>query len=306
MLPGLDNYSCMFYICSMSGVHIIWFRRDLRVHDHAALKAVRLASERDGGRVLALYIAGSEDAAFPHLDAALRDLDHALAQRDTALHFRTGDAIECLSEIHAAHRILSLHSHDTLADDDLDRQVEAWSLRAGVPFRIHAQFGSDRHADWAAFMSAPRHEAPSALEGIDVGLGHKPYLTAAPDAEAEGGRKAAIQLLRRALGQVSDLEKIGTSEAMSGDDVFKTLEPHLHLGVLSVREVWQAAISAQQQFVKVGHDIRAARVARLIARLSELQPRGTAPHAAGRSRGVPKPQSRGSQLSLDIFPTHPG
>ncbi len=290
----------------MSGVHIIWFRRDLRVHDHAALKAVRLASERDGGRVLAHYISGSEDTDTPHLHEALRDLDHALMQRETALHFRTGDAIECLSEIHAAHRILSLHTHDTLTNEDQDRRVEAWSLRAGVPFRIHAQFGPERRSDWTAFMSAPRHEAPSSLDALDVGLGRKPYLSANSDAESPGGRKAAIQILRGTLGQVSDLEKIASSEALSGDDLFEALEPHLALGVLSVREVWQAAISAQQQYVKAGHDIRAARIARLISRLADLRPQNAAPHAAGRSRGVSKPPNPGSQLSLDIFPTRPG
>ncbi len=306
MLPVLDILNFMFYICSMSGVHIIWFRRDLRVHDHAALKAVRLASERDGGQVLALYISGPEDTETPHLQEALRDLDHALTQRETALHFRMGDAIACLSEIHAAHRILSLHTHDTLTDADQDRQVEAWSLRAGIPFRIHAQFGPERRSDWTAFMSAPRHEAPPILDAVDVGLGRKPYLSATPNPELPGGRKVAIQILRGALGQVSDLEKIASSEALSGDDLYEALEPHLALGVLSVREIWQAAISAKQHYVKAGHDIRAARIAQLISRLTDLRPLNAAPHAAGRSRGVSKPQRPGSQLSLDIFPTRPG
>lgn len=302
MLPDVDKQGHMFYICSMSGVHIIWFRRDLRVHDHAALKAARLASERDGGQVLALYISSPEDAEIPHLDEALRDLDHALAQRGTALHYRTGDAIECLSEIHASSRILSLHTHETLSESALDRQVEAWSLRAGVPFRVYSQFGPDRREDWVAYVSAPRHEAPADLSAANVGLGRKPYLSAAFEDEGRGGRKAAIQRLRHALGQVSDLEHLASPEALSGDQIFETLKPHLDLGVLSVREVWQAAISAQQQFVKAGHDIRAARVASLVARLSDMRPHQSAPRSSSPRRLQPK----GSQLSLDIFPPHAG
>ena len=270
----------------MSGVHITWFRNDLRVHDHAALKAAHLASERDGGQVVPLFISPPQAKGALHLAPALRDLDQALAQRGAELHYRIGDAIECLSDIHAAHRILSLHVHETLAGSDLDRTVEAWSLRAGVPFRLHAQFGpdasnvhaSDYNSAREAFMSAPRHEAPSDLVARDIGAGRKPYLAD----ERAGGRKAAIELLRTGLGQVADLTQIAAFGAASGDHLFDQLRPHLELGVLSVREVWQAAISAQQQYLKAGHEIRAARVASFISRLSELQPKG----GIGQSRGV--------------------
>ena len=277
----------------MNGVHIIWFRNDLRVHDHAALKAAHLACERDGGRVVPLFISTSQLDETPYVAAALRDLDQALAQRGAELHYRTGDAIECLSDIHAAHRILSLHVHETLAGDEFDRAVEAWSLRAGVPFRVHEQFRPDMRSNEAsdhksarqAFLTAPRHEAPSNLSAVDIGLGRKPYL----QQQGSGGRKQAIECLRTGLGRVADLTQIGAPGAQSGDDLFDELKPHLDLGVLSVREVWQAAISAQQQYFKAGHEIRATRVASFISRLSELQPEGRIRHLAlhhGVARGI--------------------
>lgn len=290
----------------MSGLHIIWFRRDLRVHDHAALKAAHAASEREGGHVLPLFV--GSDAPSPSLKGALRDLDEALAQRGAALHFRTHHVIEALTAFHSVQPIVSLHAHEDPEDRETERAVEAWSLRAGVPFRLHAGRQMARGAEaWQLYMSAPRHEVPAQLEAADLGVGHKAYVSG-PGLEdsAQSGRKAAIKQLRAGLGQLSDLSEIAAPGRLSGDQVFTALEPHLELGVLSVREVWQAAMRAQHQYHTAGQDIRAARMSRLLERLQARYQPGRlakAPQERGTTHRSQRP-ALPAQLTLDLGPRH--
>jgi len=282
----------------MRGLHILWFRNDLRAHDHAALKAACLAAARDGGAVLPLYIhlPGTTDTAF--LIESLNDLEAALDPRGAALHFRRGDPVDILSDLHRAHKVLSLYVHDTPYPEGSDAQVEAWCLRAGVALRRFPQFGPEPGAQsFEDFMAAPRHAAPPNIPAAQVGIGQRP-VRAAADATADrnGGRKTAIATLKTLLGRVSDLSQIA-AEAPSGDaTLFEQLAPYLELGTVSIRETWQAAITARNQYLAAGQDIRAARVSELIGQLSAFhRPR---PTPSRRSTHARPGQAR--QLSLDL------
>ncbi|OYW89094.1 MAG: hypothetical protein B7Z22_00960, partial [Hyphomonas sp. 32-62-5] len=82
----------MFYICSMSGVHVIWFKRDLRVHDHAAL----MSAVASGAPVLPLFIFEPGYWALPEhsrrqfdfVRECLEELDAALRARGSTLVIR--------------------------------------------------------------------------------------------------------------------------------------------------------------------------------------------------------------------------
>lgn len=282
---GLDKQAYLFYICSMSGLHLIWFRNDLRVHDHAALRAACHCAERDGGAVLALYTLMSDmvdqsGQVSPGLIEALRELQVALDRRGAQLHLRYGAPLEILSELHRQHRILSLHCHETPETTHLDRQLEAWAMRAGIALRVYQQYGPlpvvngffEADSDWEHFMSEPRREASDIAHAADVGVGrwpdprHASQDTMAPT----GGRKRAIQLLRDFLGSPSTPETKPDSRFASGHDAYQALRPYLLLGVLSVRETWQAAISTRQRYLAAGYDLRAARVGSFVECLPAL------------------------------------
>lgn len=265
----------------MSGLHLVWFRNDLRVHDHAALRAACHCAERDGGEVLALYMIEANalgDAAQVSrgLSDALRELQVALDRRGAQLHLRPGVPLEILSDLHRRHRILSLHCHETPETSVLDRQLEAWAMRAGVALRVYQQYGPlplangffEAVSDWEHFMSEPRREASDIGAAADVGVGRWPDV--ASEEEDRGGRKQAIELLRRFLGSPSQSESQPIAAFGSGRDAYQVLRPFLELGVLSIRETWQAAISTRQRYLKAGYDIRAARVASFIECLPTL------------------------------------
>jgi deoxyribodipyrimidine photo-lyase len=308
--PVVDKTGQMFYICSMSGVHIVWFRQDLRVHDHAPLKAANLAATRDRARVLPLFIAEPDLVITPVMLDALRDLETALEQRGAALHYRTGDAVTVLSELHRAHNVLSVYTHETTRDAGADRDVQAWCLRAGVAVRDFPQFGPQADSGWDAFMSAPRQEAPSELVAAQIGVGQRPSVEPAFEIDPpnqKGGRRAAIQCLKSGLSSVSDLQKIAASGRESGGEVFAQLRPHLDLGVLSLRETWQAAVTARNQYLNAGHEIRAAQITELIKQLPQVYWRARSGLGAARpgrrGEAVRTKRSDDPQLSLDLDPT---
>ena len=269
----------------MLGLHIVWFRNDLRVHDHAALRAAVQSADRDGGRVVALYIFEPETDVSAgrqrFLIESLRDLQTALDRRGAQLHLRSGVPVEVFSELHRAHRILSIHGHEAPHLVGPDRQIEAWAMRAGVALRVHQQYGPlplssgffEADSDWEAFMSEPRREASDVARAADIGVGYWPELTGTPGMDADarpGGRRAALALLRTVLGSPSNPGSIDRSDVGTGVEAYHVLKPYLEIGALSVRETWQAAISARQQYMKSGHEIQAAILASFIQCLPGL------------------------------------
>ena len=298
----------------MSGLHVLWFQHDLRVHDHAALRAACQDAERDGGQVMALYVRATastndRDHASPRarfLTDALLDLRWALEQRDAVLHLRCGDILDVLSELHTEHRILSLHHHHDGPLDDTLRAMEAWSLRAGVRLNFYNQVAPVRAARdrtptqtlWEQFMARPRHEAPDSIPSANVGIGQWPQVSeTSPEKElqASRGRKAAIRRLRGFLGAAAS----EAPERQSATSAFEDLKPHIELGTVSLREVWQAAIGAHQQALKSGLDIRAASIATFLHALPMVS-EAIAPIPARESRTPSRRVRPGDQLSLGL------
>lgn len=296
----------MFYICSMPGLHVIWFQCDLRVHDHAALRAACHAATREGEAVLALSILPDSAELSSFEAACLSDLREALAQRNIPLHLRSGDPIEVLSGLHRAHRLLSIYMHT--AGSEETRQLEAWCMRGGVALRAYAPFGPAApqapnvswQEAWQTYMAAPRFEAPDPPATMDIGIGRWPDLKVTDDTSGpKGGRKHAIKLLRAYLTSVAD-----TPHMRSGADIYQTLQPYFEFGVVSIREVWQAAMSARQQYAQAGQETRVASVDSLLHRLPERwfaqhQRRNGAAQKPVRTRRKP-PSAPGQQLNLGL------
>lgn len=273
MWNALAAHFLLFYICSMSGVHIVWFRRDLRVHDHAALAAAAAS----GTPVIALYIFEPGDWAQPersrrHFDfllESLHDLDAALASRGTKLMLRTGAATEVFSALHRDFGLAAIHFNEETSlqwSFDGDRQLRRWARNAGIELREQAQPGivreqlsqPDWSRQWEARMQAPRLRAPETLTSPSFPAQHWPIaedFALGPDdcpEREKGGRTAGISALRRFL------EAGGANSRLSA---------HLAFGTVSVREAWQAARRAVTGYVTAGDLDTAARINSFLARL---------------------------------------
>ena len=247
--------------------HLVWFKRDLRLHDHAALHA---ASQQ--GPVLCLYIVEpglwqEPDAARQHYEFAresLADLQQALQQQGGQLLVLQGAATEVLQRLWQAAPFASLHSHEETGNDwtyARDRAVARWCRAHGVPWQEWPQFGVVRalrsrngwQPAWEAHMGAPVLGAPPALHFAPLPcaadslpaastLGLAPH---DPLRRQRGGRARGLAVLRSFLDDRARHYRGGISSPLSAPTACSRLSPYLAWGCLSLREVVQATREEQ-------------------------------------------------------------
>lgn len=244
------------------GVRVVWFKRDLRLHDH-----LPLAEAARAGPVLCLYVV--EPALWAQPDASarqwgfvresLRDLRRALAERGARLQVVVGDVVAVLDRLHALQPIEALHAHEETGNGwtfGRDRAVARWCRAHGVAWREWPQNGVVRglrerdgwQARRDAFMAAPVAEPPPRWLNVDLPWNEPPPRDALAavltDADApgrqRGGREEGLRALQRFLdGGGADYRR-GMSSPLTAPDACSRLSPHLAWGCLSVREVDQA------------------------------------------------------------------
>ncbi len=249
----------------MTNEILVWFKRDLRVHDHAAL-----SSAARYGRVRCLWVLEpslwqAPDASVRQLGFALesaRDLDAQLRGIGTQLHVHQGEVPEVLDRIYQASPFAELHSHQETGNAlsyRRDRAVAQWCTQRGVRWREHAQFAVVRRLrsrdGWGAqresFVMQPQCVAPRAqcigaepwaakewkLDAWQAALG-----MAGADAPARqrGGREAALSVLQAFLAHRSQRYRGGISSPDTAAVACSRLSPYLTWGCLSLREVEQA------------------------------------------------------------------
>ncbi|MFN3972662.1 MAG: FAD-binding domain-containing protein [Gemmobacter sp.] len=241
---------------------LVWFKRDLRIHDHPALtRAAGL------GRVLPLYIVEPDYWQLPDTSArqwafaaeSLIDLREALGMAGAPLVVRVGDAVEVLARLVRQHRIARIVSHEetgNLWTYARDRRVGAWAREAGVVWEELPQTGVTRRLPtrdgWQgrrdAFASQPALPAPVALDpvpGVEPGVIPSPRALRLADDRCPhrqpGGRAQGQVLLESFLTSRGQGYRAGMSSPVTGERACSRLSPHLAMGTLSGREVEQAA-----------------------------------------------------------------
>ncbi|QJE73605.1 deoxyribodipyrimidine photo-lyase [Aerophototrophica crusticola] len=246
----------------MTALHVVWFKRDLRTHDHVPLAAAAGA----GGPVLPLYVAEPELWAQPDASArqwgfaaeGLAELRADLGRRGQPLVVRVGDAVDILDRVRRKWGIKGLWSHEETGNGwtyARDRRVAAWARAHGIPWTELPQNGVVRRLKdrdgwarrWEGRMAADVTVAPAGLAplaGIDPG----PIPTATglglfPDpcpGRQPGGRARGLRTLASFLDDRGRLYQRGLSSPVTAFDSCSRLSPHLAWGTLSLREVVQA------------------------------------------------------------------
>lgn len=245
-------------------VHIVWFKRDLRVHDHAALyEACRL------GKVLPIFV---WDDAIWHgqeyvtqhrcfVEECLASLTEALQALGLTLYVFQHSVLAALSTIEKQYRIAQLHSHEETGNDAsyrIDQLVSAWCLSKRVKWTEYPQTGVVRRlksrdtwaAIWERRMSSRPYSLPenARLAPVDARADRKPIsLGLYPDKplRQRGGREAATKLLGTFINGRASRYSAGISSPITSELTGARLSPYLTWGVLSMREVVQA-LRAQQ------------------------------------------------------------
>ncbi|CAM4195060.1 uracil-DNA glycosylase [Deinococcus marmoris] len=165
-----------------SPVQLVWFKKDLRVADHAPLCE---AAAR--GPVLPLFIyepeqLGHEEFTGQHLtylNDCLGELDINLRGLGTPLVVRHGEAVEVLEKLSRELPIGGVWAHQETGNGvsfARDRRVRAWARARGLPLTELAQNGvvrgmrnRDGWADaWEERLGTPPLPAPEKLSGTSI------------------------------------------------------------------------------------------------------------------------------------------
>jgi deoxyribodipyrimidine photo-lyase len=273
-------------------IEIVWFKRDLRVHDNAALSGAVEAAKQDGHQVLPLYIFEPELWQQPELSGrqfdflvdCLEDLQQALQRLGGSLHFELGEAVTVLEQLHKAHGIASIHAHEETGlmwTYRRDRAVRAWARRAGIKVVEHRQHGVWRGphsrngwaSRWEGLMAQPCIIAPENMPFLQrptSALPKRDELAIAEDPCPQrqvGGRREGLACLKGFLEQRGRMYRKAMSSPAAGAVACSRLSPHLALGTISMREATQAAQRALVRHHQDGDQLFVASITSFIARL---------------------------------------
>jgi deoxyribodipyrimidine photo-lyase len=247
------------------GAQIVWFKRDLRVDDHAALDGACRA-----GPTIGVYVFEPEFLALPDSDpchaafvrACLVELRAQMLARGGRLLVRVGDAVEVLSGLQRTVGASGLWSHEetgNLWTYARDKRVAAWAAASGVTWHEPWQNGVVRRLAtrdgwsriWGRRMAQPCVSAPDRIVTPDgaAALEDGPIpslaalgLDASRRTEPQGaGEGEAWRVLRSFLAERSVDYRAAMASPVEGWDGCSRLSPHLAYGTISMRRVHQTA-----------------------------------------------------------------
>lgn len=257
---------------------IVWFRQDLRLHDHAALAAAVAA----GGPLIPVYVLDEETpgrwapgaASRWWLRQSLTSLDADLRKRGSGLILAQGPALNVLTDLAAetgARAIYWSRGYEPWAvklERALHGALEGAGVRcrrfsgsllfepeymvtgSGDPYRVFTPFYKSclKQAAPGAGLAAPASlpRVPDGVESDKLETWNlqptKPDWAGAIAAAWTPGEAGARSRLDVLVGKILE----GYKETRDRPDLDGTsrLSPHLHFGEVSPRDVWNAVASA--------------------------------------------------------------
>jgi deoxyribodipyrimidine photo-lyase len=245
---------------------LVWFKRDLRWHDHAALTQ---ASRQ--GKIRCIYIIEPElwqqaDAALQHFSfirESLIALNEELQRWGGCIEVHTGEVVDVLESLWSEAPFTGMHSHQETGIGftyDRDREVARWCKSKGVPWYEYPQFGVVRalknrdqwQAKWEEHMAAPIHRISELTfwrhgTGADIVMRAPNHLKHDPPLRQRGGRPLALATLHSFLTARSLGYRGGISSPLTAPDACSRLSAYLAWGCISMREVVQQTRSQIEQ-----------------------------------------------------------
>lgn len=290
-----------------SGLHIVWFKRDLRSADHAPLLAAVAAAREAGRGVLPLYILEPDlwrrgdmsGRQWGFVRESLADLRRDLAARGQPLVLRAGPVVNVLAAIHRAQGIAGLWSHretGTAWSWGRDAAVAAWARDRGIPWietghdgvLRGAADGAGWVARWSRIMAVAPAASPVAIPPATMspGAGIEPgpipdtldrLIGRVPDicpGRQSGGRRAGEAAMQRFFDRRLLRYRRGMASPTTAGDACSRLSPHLAWGTLSTREVMAAAVRRRDELRDLPPAITGDRLKAIDAFTDRLRWRG--------------------------------
>ncbi|MGE3855481.1 MAG: deoxyribodipyrimidine photo-lyase [Dehalococcoidia bacterium] len=251
---------------------IWWLRRDLRLHDNAALTAALRATTATGGAVVPVFVLDPAALASrwhaqaarrqAFLFAGLRALDAELRARGSRLVLRAGaptDVIPALVAETGATTVIAEADHSPFArrrDAEVARHapltlVGSPAIRAPSTVRkpdgsSYVVFGAFRRAWLALEPLAEALPVPRVLPSVPAALASAPLPEAAPPAAFPAGEaEARARLDRFTRAEDAAIFRYADERDRPDLDGTSALSPYLRFGMLSPREAATRALEAE-------------------------------------------------------------
>jgi deoxyribodipyrimidine photo-lyase len=248
-------------------INVVWFKRDLRLRDHAPLKAAL----ETGLPIVFLYAYEPSLMKMPKyanrhwnfIAQSIHGLNTELEGKQTAVFVHHGEmeeAFKLLQEKFVLKEVFSYEETGIAVTFARDVMMEIWFQQQGVGWKESQCNGvirklpsrKDWMKAWYWFMSQP-YDHPDwssfvpALTAQEVAkISTKPKLLPEPEMQI-GGEYYAHELLTSFLGHRIRNYAKSISKPEASRTGCSRLSPHLAYGNLSVRQAFQACRVAQKQ-----------------------------------------------------------
>lgn len=251
--------------------HLVWFKRDLRVADHAPLTE---AARR--GSVLPLFIiepafwhqSDADSRHFTFLQRGLQELRGSLGALGQPLIIRTGEAVEVLERLRRETGFVQIWSHQETGNNwtyQRDKAVARWARAQGVNWHetpcngvVRRLKSRDEWDDiWHRRMKAPLIATPLRLRPIptlEVGPIPSHFEIDLPADTSSGAQKGGERLAQLALDTFlhsrGNIYRGSISSPLKSAGAGSRLSPYLAWGHLSIRQVYNATqlkINAEEE-----------------------------------------------------------
>jgi deoxyribodipyrimidine photo-lyase len=242
-------------------MHLVWFKRDLRVTDHAPL-----VSAAASGPVLPIYLYEPSLLKLPDVSAqhtafineCLLTLRSDLEELGLSLLVRVGDAVDVFNEIKQRAGVFTLWSHEETGNGATyirDKQVASWCNSSGVTWHELPNAGVVRRLKnrdvwsrvWAKRMADSPLAAPAvspAASPIDsqgiIAVEKLPVNGVDKPRRQHGGRDVALNDLQSFFNERGQHYRTQMSSPLVAADACSRISAHLAYGTLSIRETVDA------------------------------------------------------------------
>ena len=261
---------------------VVWFKRDLRVFDHAPL--VEASRHPD---VLPLYVYEPEiirapDFSTQHLgfiNECLDDLDQALAGRGSSLLILHGEITTVFKRLLDNFGLFTLYSHEETGNAisyARDRRVADWCRSHSIAWKESPTNGVVRRLQnrdewssiWMQRMRSPMLSAPDFIRSSGKTLSPSGVMTARQlgcreedkPQRQRGGRKQASQQVKQFFTRHLPAYRYSMSSPLSAEEACSRLSPYLAYGALSIKELMHKIWKTRAQLQSASNDESSSRV----------------------------------------------
>jgi deoxyribodipyrimidine photo-lyase len=247
---------------------IVWFKRDLRIHDHAPL----FAAAQSGRPVIPLYLVEPEYWRQPFasrrhwhfIHDCLNSLNNALTGLGQPLIVKVGEAVEVISQLHRDLGVTEILAHEESGNRwtyARDISVARLCAERKITLREFPSNGVVRRLpsrdEWSKIRNSRMDETivpkPKVLAAVSIDSDVLPsksceiFGSAVSGSVQRGGREAAVADLRSFLYQRSRRYLAHISAPDASEHSCSRLSAHLAWGTLSAREVTQSLAKRRAQ-----------------------------------------------------------